>query len=100
MKTIEKLAADAKLAAVIAKVNELVDAHQAANDRRGPKSTREMTDEDARRILPTGDLAEKSHKEAAEALGLSYAQVYSCRGEYTFKHIHKEVKEKLATPAS
>ena len=58
---------------------------------RGPSSTREMTDDDARRVL-IGDLKEKSHKVAAEELGLSYAQVYSCRGFYTFKHIHKEIE--------
>lgn len=55
------------------------------------EAQREMTDDDAKRIL-TGDLKDKKHKEAAEALGLSYGQVYSCRGEYTFKHIHKELK--------
>ena len=58
---------------------------------RGTASTREMNDDDARRVL-NGDLAETNHKQAAETLGLSYGQVYSCRGEYTFKHIHKELK--------
>lgn len=58
---------------------------------RGPSSTREMTDDDARRVL-VGDLKDKSHKVAAEELNLSYAQVYSCRGHYTFKHIHKEIE--------
>ncbi len=68
---------------------------------RGPSSTREMTDDDARRIL-TGDLKDKSHKAAAEELGLSYAQVYSCRGHYTFKHIHKEIEaaKKVETSAA
>lgn len=94
----EKIAANAKLAEVIVAVNLMVDAFNTANDRRGPKSSREMTDQDARRILPTGDLAKASHKDAAATLGLSYAQVYSCRGQYTFKHIHKEVTEKLAKP--
>lgn len=51
---------------------------------------REMTDDDARRIL-TGDLKTTKHKEAAEKLGLSYGQIYSCRLEFTFKHIHKEM---------
>lgn len=55
-------------------------------------SIREMTDDDARRIL-TGNLAQASHKLAAEELGLSYGQVYSCRLEYTFKHIHKDMRE-------
>ena len=56
------------------------------------ESTREMTDEDARRIL-FGDLKAAKHKDAAKELGLSYGQVYSCRLEFTFKHIHKEMKE-------
>ena len=55
------------------------------------EAQREMTDDDARNIL-TGELKEMKHKEAAAKLGLSYGQVYSCRGEYTFKHIHKELK--------
>lgn len=95
-KQIEALVAGSKLSDVITKVNEMVAAHNAAQDRRGPKSSREMTDADARMVLPTGEHAALSHKDAAEKLGLSYAQVYSCRGQYTFKHIHKEVAEKLA----
>ena len=59
-----------------------------------PKAeTREMTTQDAERIL-TGDLKEKSHKEAAAALGLSYGQIYSCRLEFTFKPVHKAMAEK------
>jgi hypothetical protein len=58
-----------------------------------PKAeTREMTADDARRVL-YGDLKEKSHKEAAAELGLSYGQIYSCRLEFTFKPIHKEMAE-------
>jgi len=55
-------------------------------------SQREMTDDDAKRIL-TGDLKDVKHKEAAEKLGLSYGQIYSCRLEFTFKHIHKAMKD-------
>ena len=66
-----------------------------------PKNTasgREMTDDDARRIL-TGDLSNVKHKDAAEKLGLTYGQVYSCRLEFTFKNIHKEMKDnKQANP--
>lgn len=51
-----------------------------------------MTDDDARRVLD-GDLADLQHKEAAERAGLTYAQVYSCRGEYTFKHVHKVLRD-------
>lgn len=53
---------------------------------------KEMTDADAERIL-NGDLKDKKHKEAAEALGLTYGQIYSCRLEFTFKPIHKKLKE-------
>jgi len=61
-------------------------------DRRGPKSDREMTDDDARKIMVGGEFESTSHKDAAEKLGLSYAQVYSCRKGFTFKHIHKELQ--------
>lgn len=53
---------------------------------------RNMTDADAFRVM-TGDLKDASHKEAGEAAALTYAQVYSCRLEYTFKHVHKALKE-------
>lgn len=53
-------------------------------------SQREMTDDDARRIL-SGDLAQAKHKDAGEKLNLSYGQIYSCRLGFTFKHIHKEL---------
>ena len=53
-------------------------------------SQREMTDDDARRIM-AGDLAQTKHREAGEKLNLSYGQIYSCRLGYTFKHIHKEL---------
>jgi hypothetical protein len=53
---------------------------------------REMTDDDARRIM-NGDLRDAAHNEAASKLGLSYGQVYSARLGYTFKHIHKELSQ-------
>jgi len=53
---------------------------------------RNMTDEDALKVL-TGDLKELAHKEAAEKAGLTYAQVYSCRLEFTFKHVHKTLRD-------
>lgn len=61
-------------------------------EKRGPKSQREMTEDDAWSIL-TGENKTLSHKEAASKLGLSYGQVYSCRGCYTFKKIHDEILE-------
>ena len=75
----------AELTARVTKLEE------ALTKQRGTASTREMTDEDAREVL-NGKHKGTSHKAAAEALGLSYGQVYSCRGEYTFKHIHKVLK--------
>jgi hypothetical protein len=60
--------------------------------------TKEMTDDDARRIL-SGDMKDKKHKDAASELGLTYGQVYSCRLGFTFKPIHKEMKENnIANP--
>jgi hypothetical protein len=56
---------------------------------RGPASERNMTEEDARRII-LGDMKETPHRKAAEELGLSYGQVYSARNGFTFKKIYKE----------
>lgn len=56
-------------------------------------SQKEMTDEHARNIL-IGECKDLKHNEAAQKLGLSYGQVYSCRLEYTFRHIHKELVTK------
>ena len=92
---IEALAESAKLKDVISKLNEVIEAlnakPQASRDR-GPDSTREMTEDDARRLL-LGDLAAKNHKEAALELGLSYGQVYSSRKGFTFKGIYKEWRD-------
>lgn len=67
---------------------------------RGPSSTREMTRHDAWRVMH-GDLKDAKHKEAAKALGLSYGQVYSARGEYTFKDVKAdEFKIEVAEEAS
>jgi uncharacterized small protein (DUF1192 family) len=55
------------------------------------KAQKDMTDADALQIL-TGDHAGLKHNDAAAKTGLSYGQVYSCRLEYTFKHIHKNLK--------
>lgn len=60
---------------------------------RGPKSERSMTDDDAFRVK-FGDLTGLGHKQAAEKLGLSYGQVYSCRGGYTFTHVKEDYKPK------
>lgn len=92
---IAKLADNASLKDIVAKVNELVTKANAKRDR-GPESKREMTDEDAKRVI-FGDLAEVTHTKAAEKLELSYGQVYSCRGGFTFKSIYKEWKTKNPT---
>lgn len=71
---------------------------QALKSKEQSKSTREMTDEDALRVL-NGDLKDKSHKEAAEILGLSYGQIYSARLEFTFKQVHHKLsKENFRNP--
>lgn len=75
------------VAQLVTKVEELEAKIQPVRN----EAQREMTDEDARKIL-TGEFKDMKHKDAAAKLGLSYGQVYSCRGEYTFKHIHKELK--------
>ena len=61
---------------------------QSEGKNRSSALNREMTNDDARRAL-NGDLRAMSHKEAADQMGLTYAQVYACRLGYTFKHIHK-----------
>lgn len=59
---------------------------------RGPSSTRTMTEEDAANIL-MGELANTSHKECANILGLSYGQIYSARNGFTFKKVYKEAQK-------
>lgn len=59
---------------------------------RSAATKRNMTDADALRVL-SGDLKDMNHKDAAEVIGLTYAQVYSARGEFTFKHVHKVLRE-------
>jgi hypothetical protein len=54
--------------------------------------SREMTDDDAKSIL-FGDYKTLTHKQAAEKLNLSYGQIYSCRLQFTFKHIHKYMRD-------
>ena len=90
---VEPLKEGANLKELVAKVNELIEKVNSIKVRdRGPKSERAMTDEDAYRVK-FGDLKEVDHKPAAAKLGLSYGQVYSCRGGYTFNHITKDFKK-------
>lgn len=88
--SITELDEKASLKDVIRKVNIVIAKVNSIKVRdRGPKSERSMTDEDAFRIK-FGDLKEVSHKEAAEKLGLSYGQIYSARGGYTFTHVKEK----------
>lgn len=59
---------------------------------RGPASTRQMTEDDARKIM-LGELKDTSHKECANILGLSYGQIYSARNGFTFKGVYKEANK-------
>lgn len=53
---------------------------------------RNMTDADAEAVL-RGDYADMGHKEAAAAIGLTYAQIYSCRLGFTFKHVIRALEK-------
>jgi hypothetical protein len=92
---ISHLPENSKLSEVIKMVNLLVDKSNAKRDR-GPQSTKEMTEIDAREVL-MGKFANLTHGKAAEALGLSYGQVYSARGGFTFKAVWKEWKSQNPT---
>ena len=61
---------------------------QKINKNRSSALLREMTKDDALRVL-NGDLKDLDHRDAATHIGLTYAQVYSCRMAYTFKPIHR-----------
>jgi len=80
-------------------LKELIEAHMVLEARvkkleepRKSSSEKEMTDEDARRVT-YGDLKDAKHKDAAEKLGLTYGQIYSCRLGFTFKGVHKAAKD-------
>jgi len=58
------------------------------NKNRSSALIREMTRDDALRVL-NGDLKDLDHRDAAQVIGLTYAQIYSCRMAYTFKPVHR-----------
>lgn len=93
---IEILDENSKMKDIVAKLNEVIEALNTAKEPkvrdRGPDSQREMTEIDARMIL-LGELANASHKDSAERLGLSYGQIYSARKGFTFKGIYKEWRD-------
>lgn len=74
---------------MIAMVNALVKQH---DEFAYKAKERDMTDDDARRII-SGDLKDVKHKEAAKILGLSYGQVYAARKGITFKNVHEEAAQ-------
>lgn len=84
--------------ALTARVAALEAAAESKRDR-GPASEREMTEADAFRVK-FGDMKALKPKEAAEKLGLSYGQVYSCRGGYTFKQVKEDWKPKSTAPTT
>ena len=93
---LSELPAKATQAQIVEKINEIVAKVNSIKVRdRGPKSERQMTDEDAIRIR-FGDLKDKNHKEAAAELGLSYGQIYSARNGYTFQHVEDPAKASAA----
>ncbi len=77
-----------EIEAAILELRERMEALESSgNKQRGPKVERAMTEADAFRVK-FGDLKKPmSHKDAADKLGLSYGQVFSCRGGYTFKQV-------------
>jgi chromosome segregation ATPase len=86
--TIELMASDR-----VAMVERIETLETLVNGRNKSAATkRNMTEADAYRVL-TGDCKDLNHKDAAELIGLTYAQVYSCRGEFTFKDVHKALRE-------
>ena len=82
-------AQDALILALQNNVEELKSQGQGSRDR-GPKSEGEMTEEHAIRVM-LGDLRDRSHKDAALELKLSYGQIYSARKGYTFKKIYQRM---------
>jgi len=83
------------LASITEKLNELIqrvnEMESAPKRDRGPKSERQMTEDDAFRVK-FGDLKDSSHKKAAEELNLSYGQIYSARNGYTFREVTEDHK--------
>ena len=65
---------------------------QVGGKNRSAATKRNMTDADALRVLD-GDVKDMGHKEAAGMVGLTYAQVYSARLAFTFKHVHRTLEK-------
>ena len=78
---------------------QIAEMSKSSPKNRGPKSESTMTEEHAFRCK-FGDLKDGKHKDVAVLLGLSYGQIFSCRGGYTFKQVKADwVKPTLAAVA-
>lgn len=73
-----------QIAALQAQIEEVLNG---GARKRGPKTERSMTEADAWMVKFGALKPPVTHKVAAETLGLSYGQVFSCRGSYTFKGV-------------
>lgn len=82
-------AQEVRISTLEAQIESLMRKIESLTVKKGPSSQREMTLEDAERVI-NGDLKDVPHKKAAETLNLSYGQVYSARGGYTFKNVTKK----------
>lgn len=92
---IERLAdGDDDILTIMEKLNEVIDKVNSLKVRdRGPSSTQSMNEELAHKVLMEEPYCNMSHKKAAQELGLSYGQVSSVRGGYTFKNQYKIWRE-------
>lgn len=80
----------AMIESIVARIEE-ISAKVEGRNKSAPVK-RNMTDADALAAL-NGPYKDMGHKETAEALGLTYAQVYSCRLGFTFKHVIRELEK-------
>lgn len=87
-----------ELTQLVADLTARIEVLESANKPRdrGPKSEKEMTEAHAFAVKFGEDKGLK-HKAAAEKHGLSYGQIFSCRGGYTFKQVTKDWKPKVET---
>jgi hypothetical protein len=69
--------------------NELLARIEVLEKRVERPEVKEMTDDHAFDVT-YGQHKDLKHKAAAELLGLTYGQIYSCRLEFTFKDVHKK----------
>lgn len=88
---IELLDAKATNVQIIEKLNQVIEhVNKLPTRDRGPKSEHSMTEELAKKVLMEEPYCNMSHKAAAKQLKISYGQVSSVRGGYTFKRQYQE----------